>query len=198
MFVGVIVLLQACAAAQPRNPDNVCDIFSEKRRWHKAALHAQKKWGTSMHIPMAVMYQESTFRAKAKPPRKKLLGIIPWRRISSAYGYAQVIDGTWQQYLRATGEYWRKRHKFADATDFIHWYMHEAIKRNGIAKGDAYNLYLNYHEGITGFARSSFLKKSWLLETADKVQSRSLRYQSQYEGCQATLRRGFFSRLLGR
>lgn len=193
----VIAVLQGCVTAPPRNPEDLCSIFSEKRGWHKAAVSAQSKWGTSMHIPMAFMYQESTFVAKAKPPRRKLLGFIPWRRLSSAYGYAQAIDGTWREYQRSTGEHWRVRHDFADATDFIHWYMRAAIKRNGVSSQDAFNLYLNYHEGTAGFAKKTHSKKPWLLKAATSVQTRSQRYRSQYENCKASLKPGFFGRLMG-
>lgn len=197
LIISVILMLSACATAPPREPTNVCSIFKEKRGWHKAALQAEKKWGTSMHIPMAFMYQESTFRAKAKPPRRKLLGFIPWRRSSSAYGFAQVLDGTWTQYLKATGDYWRVRYDFADATDFIHWYILQAVKRNGIATTDAFSLYLNYHEGIAGFARNSYQKKPWLVKVATGVQTRSQSYRAQYEQCKKSLKPGFFSRLMG-
>ncbi|MFK7855725.1 MAG: hypothetical protein AB8B79_16495 [Granulosicoccus sp.] len=155
LIVFVLLSLQACATAPPREPGNVCSIFKEKRGWHKAAVKAEKKWGSSMHLPMAFMYQESAFKAKAKPPRRKLWGFIPWRRVSSAYGYAQAIDGTWRQYLKSTGDYWRVRHDFADATDFIHWYMKQAVRVNKVSESDAFNLYLNYHEGTAGFARQS-------------------------------------------
>lgn len=146
---------------------------------------------------MAFMYQESTFRAKAKPPRSKLLGFIPWRRPSSAYGYAQAIDGTWRQYQRATGEYWRVRHDFSDATDFIHWYMKEATRVNKVSPSDANNLYLNYHEGTGGFARKTYQKKAWLVRAAENVQLRSQRYREQYRRCQDSLKPGFFGRLMG-
>jgi len=107
LLLVMLVLAQACATAPPRNPENICSIFKEKRGWHKTAVSAEKKWGSSMHIPMAFMYQESAFQRKARPPRRKLLGFIPWRRVSSAYGYAQAINGTWRSYIDATGEHWR-------------------------------------------------------------------------------------------
>jgi len=188
--------LQACASA-PSRPDDVCSIFAEKRGWHKAAVAAEKKWGTSMHLPMAFMYQESAFKSKARPPRSKLLGFIPWRRISSAYGYAQAINGTWRQYQRSTGEYWRVRHDFADATDFVHWYMGEATRINGVSPQDGYNLYLNYHEGTGGFSRKTYNAKPWLLVVAENVQRRSQRYREQYRQCEASLQPGFFKRLMG-
>lgn len=193
----LLAVLQACASAQPRDPTNVCSIFEEKRGWHKAAVKAEKKWGSSMHIPMAFMYQESAFKAKAKPPRRKLLGFIPWRRPSSAYGYAQVIDGTWRQYLKSTGNYWRVRHDFADATDFIHWYMKQAVRVNKVSRADAFTLYLNYHEGTAGYARQTYKKKPWLIKAATNVQTRSQRYRAQYEQCKDSLKPGFFKRLMG-
>lgn len=150
-----------------------------------------------MHIPMAFMYQESTFRAKVKPPRKKVLWVIPWRRPSSAYGYAQAIDGTWAQYQRATGQYWRVRHEFADATDFIHWYMHQAMRVNKVSANDAYNLYLNYHEGTAGFSRKTYQSKPWLLKAAQNVQLRSQRYREQYRRCKNSLKPGLFGKLMG-
>lgn len=194
---ALVLLLSACATAQPRDATNVCSMFQEKRGWHKAAVAAQEKWGTSMHIPLAFMYQESTFRAKAKPPRRKLLGFIPWHRLSSAYGYAQVLDGTWEQYLRNTGEYWRVRHDFADATDFIHWYIVQAARINGVSTSDANSLYLNYHEGPAGFARKSYSKKPWLIKTAANVQIRSQTFKEQYQRCENSLKPGFFGRLMG-
>ncbi len=194
---GLWLTLAACATQPPRDPGNVCSIFQEKKGWHKAAVKAQKKWGTSMHIPMAFMYQESTFKYDARPPRRKLFGFIPWRRASSAYGYAQAIDGTWEQYLRSTGDYWRVRHDFADATDFVHWYVGQAARQNNVSKSDAFNLYLNYHEGPAGFARKTHLKKPWLIKAANGVQTRSQTYRAQYEQCKKSLKPGLIGRILG-
>jgi len=189
--------LAACATTPPRNIDDVCSIFEEKRGWHKVAKKAEAKWGTSMHIPLAFMYQESAFRHKARPSRRTLLGFIPWRRASSAYGYAQAIDGTWRQYIRSTGEYWRVRHDFADATDFIHWYIADASRRNTVSRADAFSLYMNYHEGPAGYARGSHVQKAWLNKVATGVQMRSQRYAAQYDACRESLEPGFLRRLLG-
>jgi len=61
----VLLILQGCASAPPRNPEDLCKIFEEKRSWYKASVKAQKKWGTPLTTPMAIMYQESSFKAKA-------------------------------------------------------------------------------------------------------------------------------------
>lgn len=149
-----------------------------------------------MHIAMSIMNQESAFKRRARPPRRYLLGIIPWRRPTSAYGYAQAVDGTWREYLQATGNRSRKRTNFADATDFIHWYMNEAFRSNDVAKSDAYSLYLNYHEGIAGFRRGTYKQKPWLEGVALKVQRRAENYQAQYAKCKDSLKPGLWERLL--
>jgi hypothetical protein len=196
-LIVLLLSVYACASVPPAKPDNVCSIFKEKRGWHKAAVRAQQKWGTSMHIPMAIMYQESSFQRKARPPRRKLLGFIPWKRPSSAYGYAQEIDGTWLSYVKATGQYGHERSNFADATDFIHWYINQARNKNGVSKTDAFSLYLNYHEGTTGYAQGTYKNKAWLNKAALGVQRRSEKYTIQYSQCKDSLQPGFFGRLLG-
>ena len=200
LFIPILlaVWLSGCASAPPRAPNDVCSVFEQKRHWYKSARKAEEKWGTSMHIPLAIMYQESLFRAKARPARSRLFGFVPWRRPSSAYGYAQALNGTWRSYLNATGEYWRVRHDFDDATDFIHWYIDEAVRVNRVSRADAASLYLNYHEGPTGFRLGNHHQKAWLIKAATGVQVRSQRYAQQYAGCHERLNRGFWGRLFGR
>lgn len=192
-----IVALTGCASAPVKNTENVCEIFEQKRSWYKASTRAQKKWGTSLTIPMAIMNQESSFRRKARPPRRWYFGFIPGKRKSSAYGYAQVLDGTWKTYQRATGEYGRERDDFADALDFTHWYMRQAITKNGVAADDAYRLYLNYHEGLAGYRRKSYQNKDWLLKAAQRVDRLHRTYAEQYQGCRKSLSRGWLRRWLG-
>jgi len=199
MSILLLALLSVsgCASSMVRNPGNLCDIFEQKRSWYKAAVQAEKKWGTSLTIPMAIMHQESSFRSRARPPRRWYMGFIPGRRKSTAYGYAQVIDGTWDAYIRATGDYWRSRNKFGDALDFIHWYLRQAQLKNGVSRNDPYHLYLNYHEGTAGFRRGSYTKKPGLLRVARRVQQQDSNYARQYAGCRKSLSRGWFSRWLG-
>ena len=146
-----------------------------------------------MHVPMAIMYQESKFRRKAKPPRKYLLGIIPWKRRSSAFGYAQAVDGTWQAYVDDTGNRFAKRTRFDDALDFMGWYMNKSTSIASIELDDAYRQYLAYHEGWTGFKRRSYEQKAWLKKVANNVNQLSGRYAEQYQGCASDLDKGFFN-----
>lgn len=133
---------------------------------------------------MAIMHQESHFIADAQPPRKWLLGFIPLSRPSSAYGYAQALDGTWEQYLKTTSNWDADRSEFADATDFIGWYCDTTASRLGVSKWDARNLYLAYHEGMGGFQRKTYLNKPWLIKVADKVSKRASLFQGQLTDCE--------------
>lgn len=181
------LLLGGCATQPPAAPRDLCRVFSEQDDWYKAAVTSQQRWGTSIPVLMAFVYHESGYRADAQPPRQWFLGIIPGPRPSSAYGYAQALDGTWDAYRSATANSWADRDDFADALDFIGWYNHESHTRNGIAKHDTYNLYLAYHEGHGGYGRGSYRSKRWLLDTARTVAASADRYRQQLRGCEKNL-----------
>ena len=112
-------------------------------------------------VQMATIYQESKFIGNARTPRQYALGVIPMGRQSSAYGYSQALDGTWEEYVDEVGGWGKSRDDIDDATDFMGWYMHQTTVRLGIPKTDARNQYLAYHEGRAGYARGSYKAKSW-------------------------------------
>lgn len=194
-LVVVLALLTGCVSTPPDNPENICDVFDDKRGWYKDARKSSRRWGTDISVMMAMMYQESSFRARAKPPRTKILWVIPGPRPASAYGYAQAIDETWDAYRRSTGRRGADRNDFDDAIDFIGWYNDQSQRRNSIAKSDAYHLYLAYHEGHGGFAKRSFKNKQWLKDVATRVSKRAGTYRAQLDRCEARFNRGFFRRL---
>jgi hypothetical protein len=141
------------------------------------------KWGVPVHVQMATIYQESRYRHDARTPHRYVLGVIPMGRQSSAFGYSQALDGTWEEYQRETGKRRAKRDRIRDASDFIGWYMNKSYERNGINLGDTRNQYLAYHEGHTGYARGSYNQKSWLLNVASDVDARANLYQAQLASC---------------
>ena len=194
-LVCLLFLLAGCASRPPTNAENICEVFDEKRGWYKDARKSSRRWGTDITVMMAMMYQESSFKSRAKPPRRKILWIIPGPRPASAYGYAQATDATWRDYQKATGRGGADRNDFDDAIDFIGWYNDQSQRRNRIVKTDAYHLYLAYHEGQGGFARRSFKNKQWLKDVAIRVSKRSGTYRAQLDRCEAKFNRGFFRRL---
>ncbi|MBT9097701.1 transglycosylase SLT domain-containing protein [Methylovulum psychrotolerans] len=175
--------LASCATAPPNNTENICAVFSEQDEWYGNARQASEKWGIPTTVIMAIMHQESHFVADAKPPRTYLLGFIPWFRPTSAYGYAQALDGTWDDYQGSAGNWWSDRDDFADAADFIAWYCAISHRKLGIAASDTKNLYLAYHEGHRGFQQKTYLRVAWLRRTSDKVATRAKQFQKQLNGC---------------
>ncbi|MEH6517652.1 MAG: transglycosylase SLT domain-containing protein [Halioglobus sp.] len=190
-----ILCLQACTTSAPRNLDNVCAIFSEKNGWYDDAADSRSEWGSPISVMMAIMHQESKFKAKAKPPRKKIFGFIPGFRPSDSYGYSQALGSTWKAYKKSAGRYGADRDDFGDAIDFIGWYNEQSNNRSGIAKTDAYRLYLAYHEGHGGYNRGTYRSKQWLIDVAKKVDRRAGSYRAQLNGCEEDLKDegGFFS-----
>ncbi len=177
-------LVAGCATNPPRNIDSICAIFAEKRGWRAAADRSAQRWGTPVHVQMAIVHQESGFRHDAKPPKKsRFLGVIPRGRASSAYGYPQAKDETWRWYIRATGNRGADRDNFADAIDFVGWYTAQSQQMAGISKWDPYNQYLAYHEGQGGFKRGSYRNKQWLQEVARKVDYRAKEWGVQLKRC---------------
>ncbi|MBU3069984.1 transglycosylase SLT domain-containing protein [Aestuariicella sp. G3-2] len=187
IIVLAVVLLSGCVTSPPRQIHNVCDIFDEKDGWYEDAKDAQEKWGVSIPVIMAFMYQESRFQPKAKPPRSRILWIFPGPRLSSAYGFSQAKDDTWDWYKSEAGSWGADRDDFGDAADFVGWYNNMSHRRCNIALNDTYHLYLAYHEGQGGFNRRTFRNKGWLKKVAKKVSSRAAVYQRQLAGCQKRL-----------
>ncbi len=167
----------------PRNLDNACSIKAQKPKWFKAMDRAGRKWGVPAPVFLATIYHESRFKHDARTPQRYALGVIPLGRQSSALGYSQALDGTWDEYKRATGGFGKSRKDFADSVDFMGWYMHGTTRGVGIPKTDAYNQYLAYHEGRTGYKRGSYRNKAWLLGVAQKVEDRAIMYQNQLRTC---------------
>ena len=133
------------------------------------------------------MRQESSFKHDAQPPRETFLGIPLWWRKSSAYGYAQVKDATWDWYISKTGNRGADRDDYEDAVDFMGWYSSVSKKTLGISQWDAYNQYLAYHEGHGGWKRKSYNQKPWLIKVARKVDGHAKQYHGQLKSCRANL-----------
>ncbi len=186
-LVWLYMTVAGCSARAPANIDDACAIFRERHSWFDDARQAERRWGVPIEVQLAIIHQESRFRSRVQPPRRRLLGFIPGPRPSSAYGYTQAVETTWNEYRRATGRRGADRDDFGDACDFIGWYAARSSRRLGIAKSDAYRLYLAYHEGDGGYRRGSYRRKPWLMRVASKVERRAERYRRQLAGCRRRL-----------
>ncbi|CAL1241437.1 conserved protein of unknown function [Candidatus Methylocalor cossyra] len=181
--------LAGCASAPPKNPADLCALFRERDGWYAAALRAERRWGLPVPVQMAIINRESGFVEDARPPRYRFLGVIPLWRLSSAYGYGQVKDATWDWYRATTGQADADRDAFEDVVDFVAWYGHQSRSQLGISPYDAYRHYLAYHEGHAGYRRGSYRAKPGLKRVARQVAADARRYRRQLAGCQAALAR---------
>ena len=182
----LMLLVAGCGSGNftaPRHLEDACAIITERPKYLRAMQAAERRWGVPVHVQMATIYQESKFIGNARTPHQWVLGVIPMGRQTSAYGYSQALDATWDDYRNSTGNRGARRDDISDATDFMGWYMDQTEQKLGIAKTDARNQYLVYHEGPTGYSRGSHNNKSWLLRVAAEVGQRAELYQVQLASC---------------
>ena len=182
----LLLILASCGGGNfstPRQLDDACSILRERPSYLSAFRATQRRWGVPVAVQMATIHQESKFIGNARTPFRYALGVIPMGRQSSALGFSQALDDTWEEYRKETRNYGAKRDRIDDAADFIGWYMRASNQRLGIAMGDARNQYLAYHEGRTGYANGSYNAKAWLIAVADRVQSRAVLYDAQLRAC---------------
>lgn len=185
-FLAVLTLcglLGSCATGRPpTNLSDLCDIFDDRPGWRRAAAAAEARWGAPAPVTMAIIWHESKFVSDARPPRTYFLG-FPTGRRSSAFGYAQALDGTWDDYRRATGRFGADRDDFEDAIDFVGWYMDRTRRVNSVEMTDARAHYLAYHEGHNGFRRGTWRSKGWLQSVASGVSTQASLYAAQLRAC---------------
>ncbi len=176
-----VVLLVGCSKSvdlEGVNLQNGCQIIQKVPQWDKYLKQTQKKWGVPPGLVLAIIYQESTFNPDAK------------NSSSSAYGYAQVINGTWTEYKRSVDKD-ASRSDFDDSADFIGWYLSNIKNKDKLAWSNSANLYMAYMLGEAGY--KSFItgngtaqqKKSWVAKykIAQKVASNARNYNKQLINC---------------
>jgi len=183
-FVSIIFLTSTCSSI-PQNTSNSCSIFNERYLWYKHVKNTEKKWGTPIYVQLAIIKMESDFDWLAKPPRKKLFKVIPFKRPSSSFGYSQAVKGTWEQYKNETGNKLATRARFKDSVDFIGWYTDKTESILKISKKDAFRQYLAYHEGWGAY--KNYRNNQKVIGLAKKVKKQSDEYRSQLKKCQKRL-----------
>ena len=180
----ILFLFYGCSSI-PYDTSNSCKIFDERYLWYQHTKKVKEKWGTPIYVQLAIVKAESDFNWLAKPPRKKIFKVIPFKRPSSSFGYSQAVKGTWEQYKKETGNKLSTRARFKDSVDFIGWYTNKSENILKISKQDAFKQYLAYHEGWGNFKH--YKKNKKVIGLAKKVEKQSNIYKKQLLNCRNSL-----------
>tara|TARA_Y100000591_G_C21698026_1_gene626768 strand:+ start:242 stop:841 length:600 start_codon:yes stop_codon:yes gene_type:complete len=183
-FIILFLFISGCSSI-PKNTSDSCSIFKERYFWYKHAKKSEQKWGTPVYLQLAIIKIESGFDWLAKPPRKKIFKVIPFKRPSSSFGYSQAVKGTWKQYKDETGNKYATRTRFKDSVDFIGWYINKSQKILKISKNDAFKQYIAYHEGWGNY--KNYKSKKRVINLAMKVEKQSMIYKQQLSECKNSL-----------
>lgn len=151
--------------------NNICAVLRSNPDWYLDAQRSAQRWGTPVAVQFAFVKQESSFNPHASPST------------TTAYGYSQALNGTWDDYVKSTGNYTGHRSNMKDSLDFIGWYNRNSFQRIGLKGNQVRDLYLAYHEGITGYSQGSHRKKQWLLDVATRVHNQAVQYDKQLRSC---------------
>lgn len=183
IFTGILISCGDPNGPAPKNQDDACAILKQRPGWYDAMVRTERRWGVPVSVQMAIIWKESSFRQRARPRKEAKGSSSPGELRSSAYGYPQALDGTWDWYVEDTGNRRARRDNYEDASDFIGWYANQSLRRSGVALNDPYNLYLTYHQGHGGYNRGSHHSQDWLLQVARQVRVREGIYRAQLPYC---------------
>ena len=186
-FLLILLFFLTSCSSVPKYPQNACKIFGQKYLWYKSTKKSSDTYGAPIHIILAFVNKESGFNRWAKPKRKKLFKILPYKRPSSSFGYSQAVNKTWELYKTETNNPLALRTRFKDSVMFIGWYMSKTKKINKISLNDSYRQYLNYYLGWGNYAKKTYKTDKKAIIYAKKVQEQSKIYKNQLIECQKNL-----------
>ncbi len=144
---GPVLLAPSQAHAQNRDP---CALLAARDGWRTILSEVEARWGVSPGAVLAVIDQESRFRADARGAGAG--GANPTRN----FGYAQANIRTWNAFLR--GANWQgssSRTDFEASAHFVGWHFAVLGRRNGLALTDVAGNYLVYKMGEGGYRRGA-------------------------------------------
>ncbi|MDD2869405.1 hypothetical protein [Neomegalonema sp.] len=187
---GLWVYLRPTAAAVRFEPQpsfgeisDVCRLMKARPHWWNALLDAERRWEAPPHLTLAIMWRESSFIADARPLKQGFFSFLPAQRLSSAYGYAQALDGTWAWYLRETTRKGARREAFADAADFIGWYLDRTRRDLALPFEEIFDHYAAYHQGHAGYARGGWRENPVVTTPARDVVRQAQIYERRMSDC---------------
>ena len=190
-FCGTLIgLLVWSASLEPSLPaGDICEIFERRPAWYRDTARVAEQYGVGQALQMAVVRHEAGFQARARPPRRRIWGFIPGPRPSTAFGYSQALDGTWQRFQHETRRPRARRDRFSDAVELIGWYYAETFDRLGPKARDPYHFYLAYNQGVGGYVKAVERPDSPAARYARRVAATASRFETRLEGCRPRLER---------
>lgn len=147
LMAGAVLLAPSPAQAQNRDP---CALLAAREGWRTILSDVEARWGVSPGAVLAVIDQESRFRADARGAGAS--GANPTRN----FGYAQANIRTWNAFLR--GANWQGSSSSTDfeaSAHFVGWHFAVLGRRNGLALTDVAGNYLVYKLGEGGYRRGA-------------------------------------------
>jgi len=190
IYIIIFFFFTSCSSV-PKYPQNACKIFSEKYFYLKYSRAASKKWGVPISSIIAVINKESGFKRFAKPKRKRIFKIIPYRRPSSSLGFSQAVNKTWDLYKKENNKPAALRISFKNSSDFIGWYFWKTNKINKISFTDTRNMYLNYYLGWQAYKNKAYEKDPKAIIFAKNVEKQAKIYKSQLQECKSILKKSY-------
>ena len=190
IFFLIFLILASCSSV-PKHPQNACKIFGEKYFYLKYTRAASKKWGAPISSILAVINKESGFKRFAKPKRRKIFKIIPYRRPSSSLGFSQAVAKTWDLYKKENKKSAALRISFKNSSDFIGWYFWKTNKINKVSFTDTRNMYLNYYLGWEGYKNKTYQTDKKAIIFAKSVEKQAKIYENQLQECKSILKKSY-------
>lgn len=165
------IVLIACLIfgfALPANAQtaNACNLLASHPQWKDDVIEASQRWGISKGAILAIIDQESRFRATASN------GVN--------YGYAQSNPRTWNWFLRDADMGERARTDFNASAHFVGWHFKTMSRRIHASMSDVVNQYLVYKMGEGGY-RNGIPTSARAI--ANRVAANARRFEEQLSGC---------------
>ena len=190
-YLLILLLFTAACSSVPKYPQNACKIFGEKYFYLKHSRASSKKWGIPISSILAVINKESGFKRFAKPKRKRIFKVIPYRRPSSSLGYSQAVNKTWDLYKKENNKPLALRISLKHSSDFIAWYFWKTNKINKVSLADTRNMYLNYYLGWGAYKNKAYEKDRKAIIFAKNVEKQAKIYKIQLRECKSILKKNY-------
>lgn len=170
-LLALWAVVPGLAQAQTRDP---CGLLDRQEGWADALKVASQTWRVSPGTLLAVIDQESRFRANAMGA-----GATGPNGVRN-FGFAQANLRTWNWFLRDTGRGSGARTDFALSVQFVGWHFATMERRLGIPRDQTVRHYLVYKMGEGGFRRGASAASRAI---ATRLSSRAQTHDTALQAC---------------